>query len=669
MSKNHINEIRELVSPNDLIDLVDSSLYPKPRWMVNDSVYDKKWKMSKVGFDFPTNKENTRICSQLSFKRLIASGEYLTDKINQILLTDIQNSLLYLDVIGRITRPKRITEILITATKLILHANELRHADSKPPIRSLELIKFDDIKDYLLSYNVDRKTFDSTLECINERWESKANIDWDLLKYESGLTTRKFASLKHKLIICLKEHGEIFNKASHYKCEYPNASDRKFDIDNDLYPNEKTISNEISKLEAFYISRSAQKYKFQHSAQSLFSGGKAIFDDIKMSEKTLTMPVNVALHGLSTALNFARVYGPELRKYIAALSKSERDRINELNISNSTARQRIADIKKYAFENTQIPDELKFLNIKSWEGETFEEIEHSELRKCMSVGAAILLYIASIWILLASFSAGRLTSLLTLKRSCFQQSPVDGLFDIVMRIPKNSERFELEDVHRPIPDLIYDYGLEFASLVCELEDRQGFIADENELFLFGKILSLHSYDAFTLPEENEDPIYQYPLSGDTIKKTICFFQDWSESPLIDGKRWYPSNHQFRKLFAVLYFNFSDDIGLEELAWFMGHSSLDEAFHYAEVDPSDEWIEEAESAIARTGAILDKTINGDEVVNNIIAEARTKTSISLILESLIRTMIDEHKTKTGQEVRFYKIEEEDVFFYFCKPEEE
>ncbi len=77
----------------------------------------------------------------------------------------------------------------------------------------------------------------------------------------------------------------------------------------------------------------------------------------------------------------------------------------------------------------------------------------------MSVNMAIRLYTAAIWILIASFSAGRATSLRTLNRNCFVQSPVDGLFDIVMKIPKSSERLELEKVHRPIPDLIYDYGL------------------------------------------------------------------------------------------------------------------------------------------------------------------------------------------------------------------
>ena len=133
-----------------------------------------------------------------------------------------------------------------------------------------------------------------------------------------------------------------------------------------------------------------------------------------------------------------------------------------------------------------------------------------------------------------------------------------------------------------------------------------------------------------------------------------------------GKRWYPSTHQFRRLFAVVYFNFSDQVGLDELSWFMGHSNLDQTFYYAEVSPDDEWIDEAEATIARIGASLNKHINGDQAVRSIINNARQSTKISTVLETLVRRLIDEHKEKTGQQVRFCKIDGNEVFFYFIKP---
>ncbi|MFS2263313.1 hypothetical protein [Vibrio vulnificus] len=668
MSKFHSNLIRELVDPNEIISITESSKYPRPRWMLNSSVEDENWLVSKVGFDLPKNKHQIHHYRNISFAKSVSKDECLTDEGNKALLNDIRNSLLYLDVTGRITRPGRISDILITSTKLILHANELRALESKPKVRHLTHITWHDIEDYLLSFGVERPTFEITLETILSRWNSKEEIDWHILQQELGLTTRRFMTLQHKLLKCLKSKIDHFapKTINHYRPEYRNASDSKFEIDIDLFPSEKTISNEISKLEALYTSRPAQKYKFQHSTSSLISSSNSFFNALKQPQKTLTMPINVSLHALSCALKFCRNYGKHLRHYIRDLTVSEKEIISKFNCHSRVPIKSTTLFKSNAYNATPIPQELMPLNITSWDSETFENISPSELRSGMSVGAAILLYIASIWILTSSFTAGRMTSLLTLKRNCFKHSPIDGLFDISMRIPKSSERLELEEVLRPIPDLIYDYGLEFAALACELEERRGYYANEEEVFLFGRILSLHSYDATA---QTKNAVYKYPLSDDTIKKAIYFFQDWSESPLINGRRWYPSTHQYRKLFAVLYFNFSEQEGLEELSWFMGHSSLEQTFHYAEISPSDEWIEEAESCIARRGAILNQNINSDSTIKKIINQAREKSTVALILEPLIQTMINDHKKETGEEVRFYKIEGEDVFFYFHDPKGE
>jgi len=664
MRKKHISAIRELVDPNDLSMLVNASVFPKPRWMINDAVYDKTWLLSKLGIEISFFEKNKKKSSTCSFKKRTAPNEHLTDKINEPLLIDIQNSLLYLDATGKITRPIRVIEIVRSVTNLINHANELRRANNKPLVRSLENIKFNELKDYLLSFNVERDDFDKAVEMILERWVSKKDIKWSLIRSELGYTTRKFNSLKYKVLQYLKSKEDGFDSNLGYQREYINASRKKFDIDFDLYPSESTISNEISRLESIYTARSAQKYKFQYSPMKLFSSGRAIFDEMVAKEKTPLMPVSICLHSISSALYFVRCYGTALRQYLSDLSKSEEKRIQSLGILLSTSRRYNSEIKCYAYENTELPPELKNLKITSWTKSDDASSDFSELRNGMSVGMAVRLYTAAMWILLASFSSGRSTSLQTLKRNCFVQSPVDGLFDLVMRIPKSSERLELEEVVRPIPELLYDYGLDFALMVCELEQRRGFIGNESELFLFGSALSYRSVSA---AREDGGEVSKHPLGKDYLNNSIDMFMDWSDSPLIGDKRWYPSTHQFRRFFAVLYFNFSDQTGLDELSWFMGHSNLDQTFHYAEMSPDDEWIDEAEATIARIGASLHKFINGDETVKNIIKKARKSTSISNVLEPLVRELIEEHKNSTGQEVRFHKIEGNEVFFYFVDSE--
>jgi hypothetical protein len=664
MKQTKLKPNKERVDPNDLLHITQTSSYPKPRWMLNDSVKDTVWLVPKVAIDIKFYEKNKGKASKIIFKKALSTTEHLTDTINHPLLIDIQNSLLYLDTTGQITRPKRVSDILKCATQVIQHANELRNTNNKPNIRSLAQIKFEEVQDYLLSFSVDKKLFSQTLENIIANNNSISEINWGLLKAELNITSRRFKSLRHKLRIYLKANKPEFIDTVSYHPEYPNANYKEFDIDTDLIPSEKTISNEISKLEALYTSRSAQKHKFQHSPMSLFSCGRTIFETMIESQKTPLMPVNVSLHTLSAALHFTRVYGVALREYSYNLYQTEVARIKELGIAVSTSKNFLSPIKKYAFENTLIPESLSSLHISSW-GD-YEDILHPEdIKQSMSVSMAIRLYTAAIWIQLASFTAGRLTSLQTLKRNCFKQSPVDGLFDLMLRIPKTSERTELEDVYRPIPDLIYDYGLEFAALTCGLEERRGYIAEEQDLFLFGGILRLRSSSAFM--ESNLD-VCKFPLGIGYINTSLDIFMDWINSPLINGKRWYPSTHQFRRLFAVLYFNFSDQIGLDELSWFMGHSSLDQTFHYAEVSHSDEWTEEAEVTIARIGASLNKTINADNDLKIIIEKARKETNISLILEPLVRSLIDEHKEKTGKKVHFHKVDDEDVFFYFTQQED-
>lgn len=649
---------KELHNPNKSATMNKVDSYPKPSWMKNENVFDTTWVIAKTGYALEDNQNLTR---NLTFAREVSHNELLTDKINQSLLVDLRNSLLYLNTKGKITRAERTGDILKTACHLIFHANELLDLKNQKPIRTLAEISFEHIKDYLLSFKVERHDFDKLLDIILNHWNSKGDIDWDLLKRSTTLTTRQFESLKTRLIKYLECHHEEFGTETGYTKHYPNAHVIEFDVDRDLAPKAKTISNEISKLHSLYTARPSQKYKFRHAVQKLFSSGHTIFNEMVESEKTPLMPVETALHTLSSALHFVRTYGLAMRKYISSLNKEEK-----VIIDSNGAREHVDNFIEYqrmAFENTPIPSTLKDLNLTSWRRES--ENYKNDFSDGISVATAVRIYIASIWILIASFSAARTTSLLTLRRNCFVQSPIDGLFDLILRIPKSSERWELEEVHRPIPDLVYDYGFEFAAFVCEVEARRSLVCDDKESYLFTRTLNARSSTASTYRRETNE--HQKVLSRDALDDCLDTFFDWIESPVTDGKRWYARTHQFRRFFAVLYFNLTDGEGLDELSWFLGHANLDQTFHYAEIAPTDEWIEEAELAIARIGASLNKHINADEDILAIVDKARKTSNVSTVIEPLVQKLISEHKEKTNQEVRFCKIEGEDVFFYFSGKE--
>jgi len=662
--KNKESAFKELLGHTEEDKVIAQGDFPKPRWMINSSVKDDVWTLARTGFPF-SNEDSSGKTDRLSFHRLIAPGVYLTDSRYTTLKNDIRNSILYLNLIGRITRPLRSRAILITATNLALHANESRKKNNSPLIINLSEITINDIKDYLLSFNVTQTEFDACLNIIHGSYTKKSDVDWEYIQNRLAVTTRKLKSIKHKVTTYLAKNNVPFRSFIWEKREHFQAS-----LDNvhfSLAPKEKTISNTISQIESLYVAKRAQKYKFRNSVMTIFSSGRAVLKTMMEPEKTQLIPVDIALHSLSNSLNFVRRFGPGLREYTSNLMSNEQNLISHYSYTGDTSSHLLKKLQDELFSTTNQPSSLKNLNIISVRDLNYGK-PCRKWKDGLGFGQAISLYCAAMWIILASFSAGRSTSLRSLRRDCFICSPIDGLFDIKIRIPKSSERFDLEEVYRPIPDLVHDYGLEFSALSCEFERWKSKITQDNEAYLFNKLLSasaVHSYNHI------KTILYTAltPLGLDTVNSYICFFQDWIDSPTINGKRWYPSTHQFRRLFAVLYFNFSDDLGLEELSWFMGHAHLDQTFHYAELSPTDEWLEEAKRTIARIASNLNKQINSDEKIKEIVTNARAQTNVSTVLEELVHHMIEEHQKNTGQEVRFHRIEGEDIFFYFSNTQED
>jgi|GEM_PF-977767 len=663
MERTGINPFKEINDSNEIIENPSELHYTKPSWMINNDVYDTTWKVAVVGIEVDYSSD-LNLARTITFSKPVSENSLLTDSANKHLLKDIQNSLLYLDTKGKITRPKRIASVLNSICHLIRHANEVNSKLNKPKIKLLSQIRFDHLKGYLLDFQVEEQVFSQALEHILGRYKSRSQIDWDEVKFKFNLSSRGFLSLKGKLIGFLEDSHQDFQAMQKYKKQHQDAHRNSFDVEEHLLPTEKTISNEISKLEALFTARPGQVYKFPHSSMNLFAGGQLIFEDMLSTQRTPLIPAHVCFHAISSSLTFCRKYGEALREYFAKFTSAERALLDSIGIKEY--QKLFSSVQKELFENTVLPDTLKELKASCFP--LMEPDEHGKMDNQLFFYKAVRLYTAAVFTLLATFTSARISSLLGLSRDCFVQSPMDGLFDIVLRIPKSSERWQLEQVHRPIPDLIYDYGLEFASFSSEIEDRRGLFSDDTETFLFSRIITSRSLTTSIGKGSDDAKIHLKPISDDTVYAYLSEFTDWSESPLIGGRRWYPRPHQFRRFFAVLYFKFTQDSGLEELSWFMGHAGLDQTFHYAEVSPTDEWIDEAESTIAKIASSVHKPINADEEIQKIVRKARQSSSVTTVIEPLARELIEKHKAKTKQQVRFHKIDGDDVFFYFTQSEE-
>lgn len=272
------------ISEQEWLKLAKSGTYPKPRWMLNDSIEEDEWRIARSGFDIPSSPPYKRESYRtLSFHKEIAPGELLTNEKNSELLCDIKSSFLYLSLTDSVSRPQSFLETFNSIISLIRHANELRIRKNKQIIRNLKKISFFDIDDYLKSFRVNEKHFSYVLKESSLHHNNLSKMDWDKIRIELSITTRQAITLKSKLKSYVNKIRK--NKASHYTSEYPDASKHIFDFEIDLNPKQKTISNEISKLELLYTSRIIQKHSFNHSPRELFANGTSILDSLTPPKK------------------------------------------------------------------------------------------------------------------------------------------------------------------------------------------------------------------------------------------------------------------------------------------------------------------------------------------------------------------------------------------------
>ncbi|MGE6210282.1 hypothetical protein, partial [Aeromonas media] len=181
--KSKVSPIKELVDPEKIQAMAYESAYPRPRWMLNNSVNDKVWRLASNGIARKFYEKNNVKSHTLNFDMMMTSpNESLTDKVNLSLLTDIRHSILYLDINGKIKSPRSVISIVRSIVSLLHHTNELRIIDGKPLVRTLAEIKFNDLKSYLLAYGVEVQTFESTLTFIYDEYERVEDIDWNIVK-------------------------------------------------------------------------------------------------------------------------------------------------------------------------------------------------------------------------------------------------------------------------------------------------------------------------------------------------------------------------------------------------------------------------------------------------------------------------------------------------------
>lgn len=647
-----MNVLAKNIAPN-----MDVKLLQNKTWIAND-INDNYWEVAKSSFGVCVDESTPKAhLSKIIFEIEICPKGYLTDSLFSTLLIDIKRCLINIYESNTTEKPYRLVGICRNIIYLVISVNEHRIDCNLPPILCLSQITEEDIIDFIQSFDIDAELFFTVIDEISSLPHKPNKKDWAHIKAKFSIRSKTFSVIKQRIIT--SKNPSLYSSANTKSKKYSDANTKRC-IEEMSLPNKKTVQNYISDINHLFTSSKGMISPIKFSPYDLIGGDEGlanIFSSFQNEIKTSIIPVEIAFHLISKSLKFQYMYGEALLTYLKAIDTHYKNSTEHLCrstlLKNSNRREKL-------FLEVDIPNELSPLNIKILGLE--KETKHEDY---LSVTQAIYLYVATMYILLASLSATRELSLLLLKRDCFKHSPLDGLFDLIFKQQKSSTNNNLKTIHRPITKPIYALGLKYCMFSQYLENRFNIYHEDKNGFLFTnfhcikKIITRHfdCVDSELIPNH---------LSSDTMQSILNFFSDWSEVPLIDGKRWYVNDHQFRRLFAILYFNLTDEKGIEELSWFLGHESLEMTFHYAEQNPSSEWIDEAIISISKRAANINQNLSVDDEIAKVIEVSKEKSlKLNLQLESVVYQAINDRINRTDEEVHFERTDGQDIYFYFTK----
>jgi hypothetical protein len=625
--------------------------YRFPYWRVAKS--DKS-----IDVDFDTPRSHLTI---IYFNKKISSDNLLTDKINCRILADVKQCLKNTFESGSTGKPYRLKSINRNIISFILSVNEEREVNGLPPILTLNQITKENVLDFLQTFQISAEQFYAVIDELNLLKKHPKNKDWEGIKLKLKIRSKTFSIIKAR--ITHSKLPDLYISSNSKVKEYYDANISR-NISELIQVNKKTVQNITSDIDHLFSNSQGTKYPINFSPNEA-SGGDVglsnLFSVFQTEIKTAAMPLEVAFHLISQSMKFQHNYGPSLLKYLKAVDNHYKDSCKHLELSTllkeCTRRERL-------FLEVECPTELNDLNIKilGLEHEIKREDNNNE---SISLVNAIQLYLSSIYILLTAFLATRELSVLLLKRNCLERSPLDDLCDIKFKQQKSSKFNILETIHRPIPSQIYDLVLVYCEFSQYLEQRYGIFHDDEESYLLTNFHEVKKIITRHFTPSNIDMVPDH-LYQNVMQTYLDYFSDWSAVPLSEGKRWYATEHQFRRLFAILYFNLSNEEGIEELSWFLGHGSLEMTFGYAEINPSSEWMDEAAISISKRATSINENLNADKTINKIIKVAKEKTlKLNLQLEDVVYQAINERINKTGEEVHFKRSNDKNIYFYFTE----
>ncbi|MBE0362451.1 hypothetical protein PULV_a3089 [Pseudoalteromonas ulvae UL12] len=619
-------------------------------WLI--SATKQKWKV--------LNHQSSKAAKvkAINFDKHLSNNTNLIDSTSFVLRNDLKRTYSFIMEEGLIDKAYRLPGIHNDMISLIVFANETRIKKNIPLVISLSQITEEDVFEYLSCYSPSLSLVREVIFRVKEFGKSMSQMDWQNIATSLDITTHQITILKSR--IQNSKNKSIYSSGNSVSKEY---SDINFNntADSIHKPCIRTLTNKLSNFEQFYKSSVVQVNAMRFSPYSNCYVDVMSYHDCKDMEKTPVPPLDTVFHLIKSAVDFNFKYCVPLSNYLSAIDCQIKYLSKKYTQENKIISDKV--ILEEAFNNSPQPKELKALNINSY-GDTKEDTtnKHGFFRHGMSIATAIQLCFISFAILAEAFLATRNTSIKLLKRNCLQINALDGKYDIIYEYQKTKNSNTSQFISRPIPEKIYEFGCNIIDLSEYLEHRIGLTFPFDSAYLFTVALikkSFYGKNSFlnkSIPEG---------IESDFIQTMLDMFSDWCQVPLIEGKRWYITTHQLRRLFAILYFNLTDETGIDELSWMLGHDALETTFGYAEVD-DDVWFEEAIRCIAeRAKHFHSNIVLSDDVKDAIKSHSEVEIDVNLQLETQIYQAINERIKETGESLHFKKNENNKIYFYFSK----
>jgi len=585
---------------------------PKTGVRIQDHPTPSYKQFDKLDFGFEFSDQSTALDSQWKIFRsdLQASCEVLIDS-------------------SIVKRPNQLIGFVRTVSEVMNYSLEVRIKSGTPPgLMTLSDITEEHLVDYFKSHNLNTQG-------ISVR-NLKSLFDQNLSFTENVTTiTSQLDIPQHVKKIVFQQ---LKSPRDSILQEYPNANTDDDDDEEEL--NISTISNKATHLRYLHMTKEHQLYPFRIGKHQIRDCVREVEQSHPEKNQTPLMPADTAFVLISNAIKFHRDIAPALVEYIAKLDQYYANHI-EAKFAASTIRSRVDEFRQQTLNAIELPEQLKNLNIKTYGrcGSSREKyLNHSIIRQHISTVELLHIYEITTSILIYTFAAPRIRSVMLLDRECLTLSKMDGLWDIKLKIPKTSNSNELETIKRPIPKVIWDFIDKYIDFID----------------------SRHPNASTFWPSEFRAAS---ELNEMTMRQLLDQFSDWIESPLYSGKRWYPRPHQFRRFFAAFFFYLGNNTHLEPLRWMLGHIEPGITMYYADISSQPEW--EADT-LDFLNNFLQGKIDKDVVVDDSIASELEQCASELILGD--SALFDQHLRELAhfKDIKLKLINDQQVFIYAGKP---